>query len=209
MRVQPVVEGYGDVRAVPVLLRRLQEESQAYGLYFGRPIRRKRAELIQERSLRQTIRLALLQPECKAILIIFDADDDCPKELAPTLEKWAADEAGGVPCAVVIACREYEAWFLAALDSLRGKGRIRRDAIAPPNPEAPRGAKEKLEEYMEPGATYDETTDQPRLTASFDLAAAYRHCRSFRKMTKAFGVLASGVGAILSDWPPSTWSEGG
>jgi hypothetical protein len=126
----------------------------------------------------------------------------------PILEGWAKAEAGTTPCAVVIAQREYEARFLASLESLRGKCGIRRNASAPPEPEAPRGAKEKLEEYMEPGLTYSETADQASLTAAFDLAAAYVQCRSFRRMVKVFGVLAAGAGYCLPDWPPPAWSKG-
>src|SRR2546426_7135782 len=46
-----------------------------------------------------------------------------------------------VPCAVVLAHREYEAWFLASLESLRGRRGIRGDAEAHPDPEEPRDRK--------------------------------------------------------------------
>ncbi len=205
MKIQPIVEGHGEVSAVPALLRRLRDESRAYGLEIGKPIRRKRSELVQEATLRKSVRLALLQPDCRAILILFDGDDDCPKRLAPSLERWAKVAAGNIPCAIVIAHREYEAWFLATVESLRGRRGIRRDAVAHPDPETPRGAKEELEERMETGCTYSETTDQTPLTVAFDMATAYARCRSFRRMTKAFGTLATGAGVRLQNWPPPAW----
>lgn len=205
MKIQPIVEGHGEVSAVPVLLRRLRDESRAYGLEIGKPIRRKRSELVQEVPLRRSVRLALLQPDCRAILILFDSDDDCPKRLSPVLESWARTEAGDIPCAVVMAHREYEAWFLASIESLRGKRGIRRDAEAHPNPEIPRGAKSELEECMEPGSAYSETTDQTPLTVAFDMAKAYARCRSFQRMTKAFGTLVTGAGVRLQNWPPPAW----
>jgi uncharacterized protein DUF4276 len=134
MRVQPIVEGYGEGDAVPVLLRRLRAESGAYGFEVNRPIRRHRSDFVNEDSLRKSVRLALLQDECRAILILFDGDDDCPGTLAPTVEAWAQDEAGQVPCVVVIANREYEAWFIASIESLRGKRGILADAISHPRP---------------------------------------------------------------------------
>ena len=81
--IELIVEGHGEVEAVPVLLRRLRDEGRASSLEFGRPIRRKRPELTQEGAVRKAVRLALLRSECRGILILFDADDDCPAEVAP------------------------------------------------------------------------------------------------------------------------------
>ena len=143
--------------------------------------------------MRTAVRLALVQDDCRAILILFDGDDDCPKELAPTVESWARDEAGPVPCFVVVAHREYEAWFIASFH---------------PDPEAPRDAKGKLEDRMGAGQSYSETLDQAALTASFDMSAAYASCRSFRRMVRAFGLLVTGIGIELGTWPPAAWQEG-
>jgi hypothetical protein len=52
---------------------------------------------------------------------------------------------------------------------------------------------------------YSETRDQPALTALFDLAAAHRSCRSFRRMVRAFGLLASAAGVEIGEWPPASW----
>jgi hypothetical protein len=205
MSIQPIVEGYGEVAAVPVLLRRLRDEAQAFVLKVNPPIRRKRWEFANEAAVRKAVRLALLQPECDAILILFDSDDDCPKELAPRIHDWARAEAGPTPCAVVMAHREYEAWFLAAIESLRGRRGIRLDANSHPSPESPRAAKGLLEERMIPGRSYHETADQAALTALFDMASAFTRCRSFRRMVTAFGVLVAGAGAALTKWPPDEW----
>lgn len=140
--------------------------------------------------MRQSIRLALLQEGCSGILVLLDSDDDCPKDLGPQLQHWAQDEAGDVPCAVVMAHREFEAWLLGG--------------NALPRPEDVRGAKEVLRRHL--GLqTYSEVADQAGLTARFDLASAYRSCRSFRRMVRAFGLVASEAGASLGDWPPSSW----
>ncbi|PWU13197.1 MAG: hypothetical protein C5B50_19755 [Verrucomicrobia bacterium] len=205
MKIQPIVEGHGEVEAVPVLLRRLRDQAQAFSLDVGRPIRRKRWEFVDETAMKKAVRLAMLQPDCAAVLIMFDADDDCPKELVPTIEAWAKAEAGPMPCAVVIPNREYEAWFIASIESLRGKSGIRADAESHPSPETPRGAKGQLESRMVAGLSYAETVDQAPLTAAFDFALAHSRCRSFRRMAKAFGILAAAAGFPLTDWPPAAW----
>ncbi len=208
MKIQPIVEGAGEVAAVPELLRRLRNEAAAFEIEVNRPILRRRHQLVDEDSLRRAVRLALLQEGCGSVLILFDADDDCPKELAPRLQEWAQHEARSTPCSVVIANREYEAWFLATMESLRGRRGIRADATSHDNPESPRGAKEQLEQRLEAGCTYSETIDQVALTAVFDLREAYVRCRSFRSAVRAFGRLAAGMGLAIADWPPSKWKTG-
>lgn len=205
--IQPVVEGDGDVVAAPELLRRLRSEAAAFELQIGKPIRRPRSHLTREEFLPPTIELARRQPGCSSILILFDGDDDCPRELGPRVQGWAVQASRGIPCVVVMAHREYEAWFLASVESLRGRCGIRNDANAPANPETPRGAKEALESLMAHGASYHETADQVSLTAQFDMATAYRRSRSFRRMASAFGALLEAEGAASGTWPPAAWRQ--
>jgi len=205
MIIQPIVEGQGEEAAVPLLLRRLRDEAQAWSLEIARPHRRPRTQLVKKDSLQTAVRLAALDRNCVAILILFDADDDCPKELAPTLEGWAREAAGRIPCAVVMANREYEAWFLASIETLRGKAAILPDATPHPSPESPRDAKGELDLRMLHGASYSPTVDQASLTALLDLEIVYRNCRSFRKLVSTFGELAAASGVAPAVWPPTAW----
>ena len=208
MVIQPIVEGHGDVAAFPVLLRRLRDEAQAWTINIGRSIRRSRYQLMQKTEVERAVRLALLQPNCGAVLILFDGDRDCPAELGPTVQTWGTAVAGDIPCSVVIAHREYEAWFLSAIESLRGYRGILKDAEPHPNPENPRGAKEQLEARMQAGTSYLERTDQPAFSERFSLSDAYRRSRSFRKLTRSFGHLVSSMGEDIGVWPPAAWTEG-
>ena len=158
--------------------------------------------------MKQAVRLALAQPDCGAVLILFDGDSDCPADLGPTVQTWAAAAADGIPCRVVLAHREYEAWFLASIESLRGRRGVRSDAEPHPVPERPRGAKEQLEARMRPGATYLEATDQPAFSGVFALEAAYRRSRSFRKLADSFANLVRAMGHDIRVWPPPAWTEG-
>jgi Domain of unknown function (DUF4276) len=205
MNIQPIVEGDGEVRALPVLLRRLIAVANAYPVDVNQPIRRPRTELVREDGVRKAVRLARLRPDCAAILIVFDGDDDCPKDLAPRVEAWGQAEATPLPCYVVIPNREYEAWFLATIESLRGTRGIRDDATSLPDPESRRGAAEELRRRMASNRSYSKAADQPALTAVFDMAEAHRRCRSFRRMVKVFGLLVTGLGIPMTEWPPAGW----
>ena len=90
MNIQPIVEGYGEVEAVPVLLRRLVVAANAYPLGVNPPIRRPRTDLVSEDGVRRAVRLARKQPDCAAILIMVDSDDDCPKTFAPRIQRSSA-----------------------------------------------------------------------------------------------------------------------
>jgi uncharacterized protein DUF4276 len=205
VKIVPIVEGQGEEGAVPLLLRRLRDEAQLWNLEVGRPIRQRRTQLVKKATLQAAVRIAAVRDDCAAILVLFDADDDCPKGFAPTLEAWAREAAGAKPSAVVIANREYEAWFLACMEGLRGHCRIAQGAVSHHAPESVRAAKEELERHMPAGVSYSPPVDQVKLTAHLDLERAYRSCRSFRKLVKAFGTLAASAGVAPGVWPPAAW----
>ena len=204
--IQPIVEGHAEVAAFPILLRRLLERAQAWEVRVGRPIRRRRDHLATKDGVMKAVELARVQGGCRAILVLFDGDDDCPAKLGPEVQGWASEAAGGVPCEVCIAHREYEPWFLATADSLRGHRSGRTDAKPHPSPDFPRGAKRELERRMERG-TYKETIHQPAFSALFCLSLAFRRSRSFRKLVKSFGSLLSAMGQQTGGWPPPSWTD--
>jgi hypothetical protein len=123
------------------------------------------------------------------ILILLDADDDCPRELAEALLTRAKATRPDRTIAVVVANREYEAWFLASATSLRGRRGLADDMEPPRHPEAIRDAKGWLEHKAAQGLSYRPTIDQPALTNEFSLEQAYA-ARSFRKLVKEVVALA-------------------
>jgi hypothetical protein len=203
--IQPIVEGHGEVQAVPVLLRRFQAHLREYKFQIAHPIRRTRSQLIGEEQVRRSVRLAMGTPQCAGILIVLDSDDDCPATVGPAIQQWAQAEAGEILCQVVLATREYEAWFIAGIESLRSLRGIKSDATSHPSPEAVRDCKGALEETMALGNSYSPTVDQAFFTAHLDLGAAHRKCRSFRHMAAAFARLAAAAGCASPNWPPEAW----
>jgi hypothetical protein len=206
LRLYTIVEGVGEVSAVPVLLRRLvHDEAGCHAVQVGPPLRRKQHEFHREDAVHRAVRLAAMQPDCAGLLVLFDGEDVCPAETGARVLAWARAAAGAMPCEVVVAYREYETWFLAALNSLRGHCRIALGAQAPAEPEARRNAKGELESHMPAGASYSPTIHQARLTAIMDLAQAHRGSRSFRKLTKSVGSLLTHMGQPPAAWPPAHW----
>ena len=207
MNIQPVVEGYGEVQAVPELLRRLINEAQSWDIKVGNPIRWTRSAMATEEGVVRAVTLARTKPDCGGILLLFDSDDDCPAELGPRVQGWATGASGGVPCAVCIAHREYEAWFLATADSLRWHKAMKPDAMPHPTPECPRDAKSKLERsYMT--TNYKETKHQVAFSSQMCLADAFRRSRSFRKLVTSVGALMRSMGQLPATWPPPRWHDG-
>ena len=177
-----VVEGKGEVKAVPILIRRVAAiHCPELVPVITTPIRFPRNKVFKAGELEHAVGIAVRSIGRQgAILVILDSDNDCPAELAPTLLHRISPVFRNIPIAVVLAKHEFEAWFLAAAESLRGKRGLKSDIDPPDDPEAIRGAKEWLQERMQRGKTYRETSDQPAFAALFDLEKA-RQTDSFDK----------------------------
>lgn len=181
-----IVEGHGEVAAVPVLLRRLgQEWDPSLYLEIWRPFRVGRYKLVKAGELEgriESLARELPSPRSpRAILVLIDAEDDCPKELAPELLRRAHQARPDIPSAVVLAKHEFEAWFLAAIESLSGRRGLSGELRPLPDPEALSDAKKWLTRHMPGSRAYSQTLDQPALAACFDLQSARRRSDSFDK----------------------------
>ena len=182
VKIGCVVEGKSEVAAVPILIRRVAAiHYPELATVIPTPIRIPRNKVFRTGELERAVALASQNIGRQgAIFIILDSDDDCPAELGPALLHRISQVFRNVPIAVVLAKHEFEAWFLASAESLRGRRGLRKDLNSPDNPEAIRGAKEWLRQQMQSGRTYRETRDQPALAALFDLEQA-RRADSFDK----------------------------
>ncbi|MEW6433225.1 MAG: DUF4276 family protein [Myxococcota bacterium] len=186
MNVFIIVEGQGDASALPVLLRRLAAEENLGITIAGRPWREPRARILAADTLQRVLDVARRQAD--AAMIVFDADDECAVELARKVGTLAGQVCPGFPVSVIVAVREYEAWFLASAESLRGVRGLPADLERPDAPEAVRDAKGWLSAHMP--RRYSPTLDQPALTAALSVPEAERHSRSFRKLTRTIRSLS-------------------
>ena len=178
-RIVSIVEGHGEEEAVPILLQRIVGAIDV----TITTIRVPRQKIVKEEELERAVELAAERAGAGGrILILLDADADCPAQLAPDLLRRARAARGDRAIRVVLAKIEYEAWFLAAADSIAGKHGIDAKAAAPADPEAVRGAKEWLTKRMPAGQSYRPTRHQATLTKEFNMDAARRAAPSFDKL---------------------------
>ncbi len=176
-----IVEGDGEVRAVPALLRRIAAELSVWRLNIPTPYRMARTKLVVPGNLENAVQAwAHHVRGGGGVLVLIDADDDCPASLGPDMRDRAQAARPDKKVAVVLANREFEAWFLASAPSLAGCRNLPDPLVAPPDPEGIRGAKEWLSARMV-GHPYKTTADQPALAAVFDMKAARRNSPSFDK----------------------------
>jgi len=194
VNVVPIVEGDGEVKALPVLLRRLNEWlSPGAWVNVAHPIRVRRDQFLnKEDEFVKKVRIAAkMCGEHGWILILLDADDDCPSELANHVRGKVEAAIPGHHFSVVIANREYEAWFIAAARSLSGRrGFVCEGPV--PEAESIRGAKEWMSKHFPKGA-YHPVLDQTGLSASMDLQQAYDNSRSFRKLCDDWRLLMAAM----------------
>ena len=189
-KIIPIVEGHGEERAVPELLkrwlryRRLQQyfDVPAYAINT-KGCGKLKAPYNKERHLGiEHYISAAMNGEPAAILILLDADDECRNRragdgLGPELLARAKAVVPHIPIAVVVANPEYEAWFLASLTKIRSAGLLPNHSQRIPGelrPEAHRGCKELIGDLM--CCVYEETVHQRILTQAltFSPRAQYR-----------------------------------
>ena len=184
VKIAAIVEGYGECEAVPILIRRIARTiDPGFVPKVFPPLRIPASRIMKEGETERSVDFAARKLQGQGgILVVLDCDWDngCPAMDGPALLKRAMDVRGDLPIAVILAKKEFEAWFLAAAESLRGKHGLPNDLQSPARPEDIRGAKEWLSDKMPYGRSYTETTDQPAFTDLFDIGMA-RRADSFDK----------------------------
>jgi hypothetical protein len=117
------------------------------------------------------------------ILILFDADKECPRDIGPSTTALATTARKDKNIACVVANVEFETWFVAGAESLVEFLDLSRDADPPSDPETARHGKGWVEKRFK-GVKYSETVDQPKLTAKLDLQLTRRRSPSFDKLCR-------------------------
>lgn len=191
--IASVVEGHGEVSAVPKLLHRIAADLGVHLLTPKPPLRIPRSKLVAPQGIEDAVNAKASEVAgTGGILVLTDADDDCPAGLGPQLLQRAKAARPDKRVAVVLANREFEAWFLAAAPSLAGQHGFTDPFPAPVDPEARRGCKELLTKARVRGFPYKETVDQASLTAAFDLKMARENSPSFDKLCRDVAWLLTG-----------------
>jgi hypothetical protein len=178
-----IVEGDGEVSALPKLLHRIAAELDVPNLRTPTPMRIPRGKITIVGGIERAVAAEALRVSSKGgVLVLLDADDDCPAEYGPLLLARARPARPDKHVSVVLANREFEAWFLAAAPSLAGQFGFPNEFPRPRIPEAPRDCKGILTKARPKGQPYKETVDQAPLASAFDMKMAREHSDSFDKL---------------------------
>ncbi len=189
----PIVEGDGEIDAVPVLLRNILARIERWEWQVGRP-RRVGGLGKLRKDLPNLLQRLVADPPCDAILVLNDCDDGCPVEEARMLAQIARSVALPCPVAITLACREYEAWFLASLSTIAGNYNLPEGLVYPGDVEGRRDVKGWLSDQMPPGTIYKETFHQVRMTNLLDIEEALARSRSFQRLCHAVEELVQVAG---------------
>ena len=194
--IASIVEGDGEVRALPKLLYRIANEQGVSLLTPKLPMRIPRSRLTAPQGIERAVAAKAGEVmRAGGILVILDADDDCPAHLGPQLLERARATRPDRHVAVVLANREWEAWYLAAMPSLAGQCGFPSDLRALDDPETPRDCKGRLTRARGHGHPYKETVDQAALAAVFDMKMARENSPSFDKFYRDVAWLLSATGS--------------
>ncbi len=115
VRIAAIVEGHGECEAVPILVRRIASTiDPGFVPKVLPPLRVPASRLLKEGEIERSVNLAARKLRGRGgILVIVDCDweNGCPAEDGPALLKRAVATRGDLSIAVVLAKREFEAWF--------------------------------------------------------------------------------------------------
>jgi hypothetical protein len=167
--VAPIVEGHGDVAAIPLLIRGL-----APAVQVARPVRFPKTRLVIATELARAVSIAranIRDAAAGLVLLVLDADEDCAAALGPELLKTMRAASGGVDCFVAIAVREFESWIVGGHPDI--------DVAEPEVAGKPKDRIARVNDGL-----YKETADQPRFTSAIDPARLRARCRSFRRLVE-------------------------
>lgn len=176
-KIIPIVEGHGEERAVPCLIRRWLQH-RGWDRYFKVPDSAINAkgcgklkaayDKMRHLGIEHYVEAAL-RDNPQAVLVVIDADTECMNRgpgngLGPRLLARAQNVKPDLPMAVVVANREYEAWFLANFQAIQIRGGFSAQARYPihAHPESHAGCKGLMAKLM--GCSYEETVHQLLLT---------------------------------------------
>jgi hypothetical protein len=204
-RLVLLVEGEGDVQAVPSLvgqlLAQLPDDCQGQLFLDNAPMRIGGLHQItgkRQGDLARHLGNAAKRPNLGAALLILDGDADrvagqpfCAVEAARALAQQATKAGAGArfSFAAVFLRQEYESLLLAVADQLPG---LKPGVALPPAPEeSPRDAKGWLHENLADG--YNPTDRQLDLTRAVTDWTPVRLLRCFQRLEHALTELAGAV----------------
>ncbi|GAA3820225.1 hypothetical protein GCM10023083_62000 [Streptomyces phyllanthi] len=174
-----VVEGPGDAKSAPILLRNWLQLRGQYVDVLGKPVPcngRENATCVG--GVEGYVATAAARPGCKAVLVILDGEGDDVRELGPQLLR-RLQRVTHLPAAVCLADRNWEDWLYASAETLRIDG-FSYEA----------GKRKSIAAALKP-TKYVKPTWQPRLTARMDIPLAASRSASLERLLQKFDALVA------------------
>jgi hypothetical protein len=174
-----VVEGPGDAKAAPLLLRNWLQLRGDYIDPLGKPIPcngRENATCLG--GIEGYVATAASRPGCKAVLVILDGEGDDVCELGSRL-LMRLRTVTHLPAAVCLADQHWEDWLYASAETLQI-----------PDFKYEAGKRKSIAAALKP-TKYVKPTWQPRLTARMDIELAARRSPSFQRLLRKFDELVA------------------
>lgn len=185
-RILPIVEGEGDLLAVPALIRRVAEAHGIYDLELLHP--HKRGELP---AVRRHFDAYLIDALKYGTPILWVMDYDCDQchavedDLAD-LQQRARNTYKRQPVEFALMVKEFESLFLSDHESTcKLFPDIPAKTAWPADAETVRGAKEWISKARPKGLAYKETVHQVKLVHQLDLDRLRERSPSFQRFEQA------------------------
>lgn len=199
--VAPIVEGETEERCIKILLSRIWREllgaadREEVCVLEPNPARRSSllrndhpvlAEKVEQSFRRRRSRLRQPSLDRGFVLLLIDADEDCPATLAPQLLARARAARSDADIACVLAKRELENRFKAAAASLAGVSGLPEDLSVPENPEQGSGDTwlTKQMKKRTRGRKYTKPGDAVELAQRMDVRQCRANSPSFDKLCR-------------------------
>ena len=194
-KLVPIVEGPGEVSALPILLKKILGAMNCYDIQIAPPKNANgRESLTKAGGLEKFLTYAASERDCGVILILLDVENGCPLDLVRDFVMRISAHYVPFPVVIVAANKMYENWILASLETVRGRKLDDReglpaDASLPADAEAENGKRyiencfPLIDGYRRRG--YKETLDQKDMTEWIDITLAKSNSRSFRRLCHA------------------------
>ena len=197
--IAPIVEGHTEAGCVERLLQRIWTEllggperlqvlptSRGNRDRLVHPSRGDLAEKVEEAHASLSRRLRRDSSGRGVLLLLLDAEEDCPAKLAPRLLERARAARCDADVACVLAKRQLENWFKAAAASLAGVSGLPNDLSIPATPEEGSGDAwlTKQMQSQNRGRKYTKPADAVELAKRMDLQQCRDHSPSFDKLCR-------------------------
>ena len=183
LTIAPIVEGHGEQNAIRPLLTNIISSSDGtvyprivapyrvpWGSLVNKPGELERAAQIVMREGGQGSRL----------LVLLDADGNCPASLGPALLQRLVIRFPDTPVSVSVAHWEYESWFVASAESIALYVGAALEVEVPDNIEEIQNPKVWIERNVL-SRRYKETSDQASFSSAIDVPLARQRSHSFNR----------------------------